>query len=78
MHGSVQPAGKAVKKVPSRGTTDPVKDGTTYLGHETGNDSPVPMKYSEQDGQDRTKKVTWSRVRFRDGTLVDQIIVRRS
>ncbi|EME55233.1 purple acid phosphatase family protein [Amycolatopsis decaplanina] len=82
-------AGKAVKKVPSRGTTDPVKDGTTYitagggggsvsefpapdtyLGHETSNDSPVPMKYSERDGQDRTKKVTWSRVRFRGYSLV--------
>ncbi|WP_037309796.1 purple acid phosphatase family protein [Amycolatopsis orientalis] len=117
-------AGKATKKLPSRGTANPVKDGTTYitaggggdsvsefpapdtyLGHETANDSPIPMKFSYEDGHSTTKKVTWSRVRFRgyslvavdvvpaaggtpaglevraisaDGTLIDQITLRRS
>ncbi|MFD6073582.1 phosphoesterase, partial [Amycolatopsis lurida] len=47
----------------------------TYLGHETANDTPVPMKYSERDGQDRTKKVTWSRVRFRGYSLVSVDVI---
>ncbi len=48
--------------------TFPASD--TYLGHETANDSPVPMKYSDKDGHDHTVKVTWSRVRYTGYCLI--------
>ena len=76
-------AGKPTRKVPSGGTVDPVRDGTTYvvaggggggvysfpasdsyLGHETPNDTPVPMVICEPNGDNETVKVGWSRVRY--------------
>jgi hypothetical protein len=41
-----------------------------YLGHETGNDSPVPMQICEPDGTNETVKVAWSRVRYTGYCLV--------
>jgi hypothetical protein len=82
-------AGKATRKLPSGGTVNPTKDGTTYvvaggggggiysfpasdtyLGHETPNDSAVPMVICEPDGKNETVKVTWSRVRYTGYCLV--------
>ncbi|GAB3892193.1 metallophosphoesterase [Kibdelosporangium lantanae] len=42
----------------------------TYLGHETKNTDPIPMKYSDPDGNDKTVKVTWSRVRYRGHSIL--------
>ncbi|MEV6606567.1 metallophosphoesterase family protein [Kutzneria sp. NPDC051319] len=42
----------------------------TYLGHETANDGTQPMKVSDEDGHDKTIKVSWSRVRYTGYCLV--------
>ncbi|WP_371515463.1 purple acid phosphatase family protein [Kitasatospora sp. NBC_01300] len=46
----------------------PVPD--TYLGHETKNDSPVPMVVADPSGHNQTVKVSWSRVRYTGYCLV--------
>ncbi|HJP73059.1 MAG TPA: metallophosphoesterase family protein [Pseudonocardiaceae bacterium] len=42
----------------------------SYLGHETNNNSPIPMRICEPDGSNETVKVTWSRVRYTGYCLV--------
>lgn len=42
----------------------------SYLGHETGNDSPVPMLVCDPNGHNETVQVTWSRVRYTGYCLV--------
>ncbi|MFJ2192170.1 purple acid phosphatase family protein [Kitasatospora sp. NPDC087861] len=71
--GTVDPAKDGTTYVVAGGGGDalytfPAAD--TYLGHETPNDSPVPMVISDPSGHDHTVKVTWSRVRYTGYCLV--------
>jgi len=48
----------------------PTSVAETYMGHETKNTDPIPMKFSDPDGHDKTVKVTWSRVRYRGHSIL--------
>ena len=65
--GTVDPVRDGTTYVVAGGGGDdiysfPVSD--SYLGHETPNDTPVPMVVCEPDGNNETVQVGWSRVRY--------------